>query len=112
MDRFVGQSVIRKDAYEKISGAATYAFDLDNIPNTLICKFLASPKAHAKIISIDTSKAESLSGVVAVVTGKDWPIKIGLYAGDRDILAVEKVVWVGQPVVAVAAETEALADEV
>ncbi|MHA1946369.1 MAG: xanthine dehydrogenase family protein molybdopterin-binding subunit [Candidatus Hodarchaeales archaeon] len=111
MNRYVGQSVARKDAYDKISGAATYAFDLDNIPNMLICKFLASPRAHAKIISIDSSKAESLSGVVAVVTGKDWPVKIGLYAGDRDILAVEKVVWVGQPVVAVASETEAIAEE-
>jgi len=79
MNRYVGQSVARKDAYDKISGEATYAFDLDNIPNMLICKFLASPRAHAKIISIDSSNAESLSGVVAVVTGKDWP------AADTDL---------------------------
>jgi CO/xanthine dehydrogenase Mo-binding subunit len=111
MNKYVGQSVARKDAIEKISGTAMYAFDIDNIPNMLTCKFLASPKAHARIISIDTSKADSLPGVVAVVTGKDWPVKIGLYAGDRDIIAVEKVVWVGQPVAAVAAETEEIAEE-
>ncbi|MFX1248804.1 MAG: xanthine dehydrogenase family protein molybdopterin-binding subunit [Promethearchaeota archaeon] len=111
MVNYVGQSIPRKDAFNKVSGAAIYAFDIDNFPNMLYCKFLTSPHAHAQILSIDTSKAEELPGVAAVVTGKDWPIKIGLYAGDRDILAVEKVVWLGQPVVAVAAESERLASQ-
>lgn len=110
MTRYVGQSVPRKDAFEKVSGAAVYAFDIDNIPGMLSCKFLTSPYAHARIVSIDTSAAEVMLGVEAVVTGKDWPVKIGLYAGDRDILAVEKVVWIGQPVVAVAAQTEEIAE--
>ncbi|UCG02246.1 MAG: xanthine dehydrogenase family protein molybdopterin-binding subunit [Candidatus Heimdallarchaeota archaeon] len=109
MTKYVGHSVPRKDAFEKVSGTAVYAFDIDNIPNMLYCKFLTSPHAHARIVSIDTSKAEKLSGVSTVITGKDWFVKIGLYAGDRDILAVEKVVWVGQPVVAVAAISEAIA---
>ncbi|MHA2245188.1 MAG: xanthine dehydrogenase family protein molybdopterin-binding subunit [Candidatus Hodarchaeales archaeon] len=111
MTKYVGQSVPRKDAFEKVSGLAVYAFDIDNnnIPNMLYCKFLTSPYAHARIVFIDTSKAEKLSGVEAVATGKDWSVKIGLYAGDRDILAVEKVVWIGQPVVAVAAESERIA---
>ncbi|MCK5603780.1 xanthine dehydrogenase family protein molybdopterin-binding subunit, partial [Candidatus Pacearchaeota archaeon] len=110
MTKYVGQSVPRKDAFEKVSGAAVYAFDIDNISNMLYCKFLTSPYAHARIVFIDTSKAERLSGVEAIATGKDWSVKIGLYAGDRDILAVEKVVWIGQPVVAVAAQTEEIAE--
>lgn len=110
MTKYVGRSVPRKDAIEKVTGTATFTFDIDNIPNLLIGKFLTSPHAHARIVSIDTSAAEKLPGVAAVVTGKDWPVRIGLYAGDRDILAVEKVVWVGQPVVAVAAESEVIAE--
>ncbi len=111
MTKYVGQSVARKDANEKVTGQALYAFDIDYIPNMLIGKFLTSTIAHGKILSIDTTEAEKLPGVVAIVTGKDWPVKIGLYAGDRDILAVEKVVWIGQPVVAVAAESETIAEE-
>ncbi|MHA1227495.1 MAG: hypothetical protein ACTSPV_12185 [Candidatus Hodarchaeales archaeon] len=111
MAKYVGQSIPRKDGIEKINGSAIYAFDIDNIPHLLHAKFLTSPHAHAKIISVDTSKVEALPGVAAVVTGKDWPVRIGLYAGDRDILAVEKVVWVGQPVVAVAATSEKIAEK-
>ncbi len=109
MTRYVGQSVPRKDAFDKVSGSAVYAFDIDNIPDMLFCKFLTSPHAHARIVSIDTSNAKKIPGVAAIATGKDWPVKIGLYAGDRDILAVEKVVWIGQPVVAIAAESERIA---
>jgi carbon-monoxide dehydrogenase large subunit len=110
MRKYIGQSVLRKDSEEKVRGSALYAFDIDKIPQLLVGKFLTSPHAHARIVSIDTSKAETMPGVEAVVTGKDWPVKIGLYAGDRDILAVEKVVWVGQPVVAVAAHTMEIAE--
>ncbi|MHA2073190.1 MAG: xanthine dehydrogenase family protein molybdopterin-binding subunit [Candidatus Hodarchaeales archaeon] len=110
MARYVGKSIPRKDAIEKVTGAASYAFDIDNIPNLLFGKFLTSPHAHARIVSIDSSEAEKIPGVVAVVTGKDWPVRIGLYAGDRDILAVEKVVWIGQPVVAIAAKSEEIAE--
>ncbi len=110
MTNYIGKSIPRKDAFDKVSGAAVYAFDIDNIPDMLFCKFLTSPHAHARIVSIDTSSAEKIPGVAAIATGKDWPVKIGLYAGDRDILAVEKVVWIGQPVVAVAAQTEEIAE--
>ncbi|NHJ00781.1 MAG: xanthine dehydrogenase family protein molybdopterin-binding subunit [Candidatus Heimdallarchaeota archaeon] len=111
MGKYVGESIIRKDALEKVNGTATYAFDIDNIPNLLIGKFLTSPYAHAHIRSIDISKAEKINGVVAIVTGKDWPVRIGLYAGDRDILAVDKVVWAGQPVVAISAESYEIAEK-
>ncbi len=111
MNKYVGKNVERIDAVEKVTGIASYTFDLDIAPNMLVCKFLMSPYAHARIISIDTSNAEKLPGVVAIVTGKDWPVRIGLYAGDRTILAFEKVLWVGQPVVAVAAENEEIAEK-
>ena len=111
MNKYVGESVIRKDAYEKVNGTAVYAFDIDNIPNLLVGKFLTSPHAHARIVEINTSKAEELHGVIAIVTGKDWPVRIGLYAGDRDILAVEKVVWIGQPVAAVSAVSLEIAEK-
>jgi carbon-monoxide dehydrogenase large subunit len=111
MDEYVGQSVERKDAREKVTGLAKYAFDIDYIPDMLVSKFLTSPHAHARILSIDITKAEKLTGVHGIVTGKDWPVKIGLYAGDRDILALEKAVWVGQPVVAVAAESIEIAEK-
>ena len=111
MVKYVGESIVRKDAREKVTGQAIFTFDIDNIPNMLFGKFLASPVAHAKIISIDTTEAETIPGVVTIVTGKDWPVKIGLYAGDRDILAVEKVTWIGQPIAAVAAESEEIAEK-
>jgi carbon-monoxide dehydrogenase large subunit len=111
LTNYVGQSIERKDAREKATGLAKYAFDIDYIPDMLVSKFLTSPHAHAKILSIDTTKAKQLPGVQGIVTGKDWPVKIGLYAGDRDILAVEKVVWIGQPVVAVAAESLDIAEK-
>ena len=111
LKKYVGQPIPRKDAFEKVTGIANFAFDIDYLPNLLVGKFLTSPHAHAKIVSIDTSAAEKIPGVEAIATGRDWPVKIGLYAGDRDILAVEKVVWIGQPVVVVAARTEEIAEE-
>lgn len=111
MQKIIGQPIPRKDAFEKITGKAIFTFDVNNIPHLLYAKFLTSPYAHARIININTSDAEKISGVKAIVTGKDWPVKIGLYAGDRDILAFEKVRWVGQPVVAIAATTEKIAED-
>jgi len=111
MQKIIGQPIPRKDAFEKITGKAIFTFDIDNIPHLLYAKFLTSPYAHARIININTSDAENLPGVKAIVTGRDWPVKIGLYAGDRDILAFEKVRWMGQPVVAIAAKTEKIAED-
>ena len=65
----IGQSVIRKDALEKVTGAAKYVADLKFRP-LLYAKILRSPHAHAKIISIDTTKAEQLPGVKAVEIGR------------------------------------------
>ena len=69
--RIVGHSVTRVDAHAKISGAAEFSADRLSAKNLLHGKTLRSPHAHAEIISIDTSKAETLPGVHAVITYRD-----------------------------------------
>ncbi|HEY3166638.1 MAG TPA: molybdopterin cofactor-binding domain-containing protein, partial [Candidatus Binatia bacterium] len=102
----VGRSVPRVDGVDKVTGQAKYAGDLI-IPGMIEGRFLRSPYAHARIRSIDTRAAEEMSGVVAVVTSKDFT-DISPYAGrgknkDHPIVAVERVIFAGQPVAAVAA---------
>lgn len=109
--QYVGKNIERLDGKEKVLGLASYTFDLDNFPNLLYAKMLTSPHPHANIKSIDFSFALTLPGVISIVTGKDFSNKTGLYAGDRDLLAVDRVTWVGQPVAAVVAETEQIAEE-
>jgi CO/xanthine dehydrogenase Mo-binding subunit len=109
----VGQNVPRVDAWAKVSGEATFAGDLQ-VPGMVYGRLLRSPYAHAKISSIDTSHAEALPGVVAVLTGNDV-LDINPYYGhalkDRPLIAIDRVRFVGEPVVAIAAEDLATADE-
>ena len=106
------QSHPRVDAWEKVTGQATYAGDV-YLPGMLMCKILASTHSHARIISIDTSKAAALPGVRAVITGYDFPeIRFGSGAlKDRYIMARDIVYYIGEPVAAVAAEDEITAQE-
>lgn len=67
---FVGKSVPRKDGVEKATGRALYTVDMV-LPGMLWGKILRSPYPHAKILRIDTTRAEKLPGVKAVITGKD-----------------------------------------
>ncbi|MCK4815429.1 xanthine dehydrogenase family protein molybdopterin-binding subunit, partial [bacterium] len=100
----VGKSVVRIDALEKATGAAQFTSDL-KVPRMLHAKVLRSPHPHAKIIDIDKSKAEQLSGVICVVTGEDAPDKrAGSAVLDQQVLAKDVVNAVGDPVAAVAAE--------
>ena len=99
------------DAREKVTGSARYLDDLE-FPGLLFGKILRSPHPHARILSIDTSAAEALPGVKAVITAKDCPQnKFGMEIADVDMLAVEKVRYVGDEVAAVAAETDEIARE-
>jgi CO/xanthine dehydrogenase Mo-binding subunit len=107
----VGTSVPRKDALDKVTGAAKFVDDLKFGPALLHAKLLRSPHPHAKILNIDTSEAEKLPGVRAIVTGKEFPNYIGLYIVDRSLYAVDKVRYAGEPVAGVAAETEDIAEE-
>ncbi len=99
----VGQSVVRIDGLEKVTGAAKYVDDLEFGPGLLYACIVESPVAHALIKKIDTRAAEALPGVVKVVTGADFPYKFGLYMKDRYIFANERVRFVGEQVAAVIA---------
>lgn len=107
---YVGKGVPRIDAFEKVTGIAQYTADL-RLPGMLYTKLLKSPHAHARIIRIDKSEAEKLPGVRAILTGKEVPYKFGIYMQDKEMLAQEKVHHVGEPVVAVAADTEEIAEQ-
>jgi len=107
----VGKSIPRVDAEQKVTGAAKYTCDLA-LPGMLCGKVLRSPYSHAKILSIDTSKAERVKGVEAVICGRNNPSKLyGVYIRDQSILANDKVRFVGDPVVAIAAVAEDAAEE-
>jgi 4-hydroxybenzoyl-CoA reductase alpha subunit len=109
----VGQSVVRTDSLAKATGEARYTADL-TLPRMLRAKVLRSPHAHARILHIDTSKAEKLRGVKAVVTGKDAAgVKWGVfsYTRDHELLPANKVRYIGEDVAAVAAEDEETALE-
>jgi CO/xanthine dehydrogenase Mo-binding subunit len=102
----------RVDAREKVTGQATYVADV-HLPGMLMCKLLTSPRSHARILRIDTSRAERLPGVRAVITGKDFPdTHFGSGAlKDRYIMARDEVYYIGEPVAAVAADDEMTAQE-
>jgi carbon-monoxide dehydrogenase large subunit len=106
----VGQPIRRVDAIEKVTGRAIYGDDL-RFSNLLYGKTLRSPYAHAKILNINVSKAQRLPGVKAIVTGQDIPVLGGEALKDYPFLALDKVRYVGEPVVAVAAVDEEVALE-
>jgi len=91
---------------ERVTGAGIYGIDL--VQRDALCGgVLRSQHAHAKIVSIDTSEARTLPGVYAVVTAADAPdVKYGRTSIDRYMLAKNKVRYMGDPVAAVAAESQ------
>lgn len=107
----IGESVPRVDAYDKVTGAAIFADDIQFGPGLLHARIKRSPLPHALIKRIDVSKARQLPGVKAVVTGEDFPGYIGLYLQDRHIFCRERVRYVGDPVAGVAAISEEIAEE-
>src|ERR1700761_5967073 len=120
-NKWLGQRTIRPDGMDKVTGRAAFAADT-TMPGMIWGKVLRSPHAHARIRSIDTSKAEKLPGVKAVVTARDvvdFPIDKGavmLGIQDmrwmcRNVMAREKALFPGHPVAAVAATSEAIAAE-
>ena len=102
----------RVDAYEKVTGRATYASDV-YLPGMLACKLLPSTRSHARIVRLDTSKAASHPGVRCVITGTDFPdFRFGSGAlRDRYVMPREVVNFIGEPIAAVAADDEAAAQE-
>ena len=97
--KVVGTRPVRHDGTDKVTGRAKYGADFD-AAGLLYAKVLRSPHAHARIKSINTSKAEAAPGVRAVVTGQDVPTDS---AAARKVIAKDKVLYKGHPVAAVAA---------
>jgi 4-hydroxybenzoyl-CoA reductase subunit alpha len=105
--RVVGRPYAKVDAAAKVTGQTKFADDIV-LPRMLHCKLLRSKRAHARIVSVDTSRATRMPGVVAVATGKDLPISFGILpvSQDEHALCLDRVRFVGDPVAAVAAVDE------
>src|SRR5579863_6096143 len=119
MKSWVGQPLPRKEENRLLRGRGKFADDI-KLREMLYLKFVRSPYAHAKVVSVDVSAAEALSGVVGTLTGPEVAaqtqpfIEIGPdpCARIKDYpLAVSKVRYQGEPVAAVVAESAALADD-
>ena len=109
--RAIGQSVVRGEGPDKVTGRSIYAADV-SLPGMLWGKVLRSPFPHARIVSIDTTEAKAVPGVHAVITAADLPESlVGRRLRDMPVLAREVVRFVGEKVAAVAAETEEAAEE-
>src|SRR5919108_4079850 len=109
----VGRSIRRIDGTEKVTGQAPYAGDI-RLPGMAFAKILRSPLPHARIRRIDSGKAVALPGVLAVLTRDNLNVSsasFGSYVRDQRILATDKVHYVGDPVAAVAAVEEGIAEE-
>jgi 4-hydroxybenzoyl-CoA reductase subunit alpha len=109
----IGRPLPKVDAWAKVVGETKYADDLF-LPRMAYAKLLRSAHAHARIRSIDTSRARALPGVLAVVTAADLPrVKFGILpvSQDEEALCAEKVRMVGDPVAAVAAVDEETAEQ-
>ncbi len=110
----IGTSANRVDGVDKVTGRAKFTGDM-TVPGMLTGKFLRSPYAHARILSISTSEADAVPGVVTVLTAADLtglhPYLRGEKRKDHPILAMERALFAGQPVAAVAAVDELAAQE-
>ncbi|MGQ0635557.1 MAG: xanthine dehydrogenase family protein molybdopterin-binding subunit [Planctomycetaceae bacterium] len=111
----VGRSVKRRDGIGHVTGQTQYVDDVA-YPNMLWLKMVRSPVARGRIRKLDTSKAEAYPGVAAVVTWKDVPNNwytvlclIGVGPNDEPVLAHDEVMWKGEAICAVVAETEEIA---
>jgi CO/xanthine dehydrogenase Mo-binding subunit len=119
--KWIGTRPIRPDGVPKVTGRAQYGADL-KLPGMIYGKVLRSPHAHARILSIDTSAAEKLPGVKAVMTSKDFPdqkfdyigperVAVNFWHVTRNIMAREKALYEGHAVAAVAAISPSIAEE-
>ena len=109
--RGVGLALPRPDGPEKVTGRVEYVADIKR-KDLLHAKLLRSPHAHARIVRVDASKARALRGVRAVLTAADIPeLKRKAPTRAHAVLAIDRVVFAGQPVAAVAADEVAIAEE-
>ncbi|MBM3489642.1 MAG: xanthine dehydrogenase family protein molybdopterin-binding subunit [Alphaproteobacteria bacterium] len=119
-NKWIGQSTLRPDGADKVTGRAAYGADA-TMPGMLWGRVLRSAHPHARIRSIDTSKAAALPGVRAVMTGRDLvefpldkPVILGIQDMrwiSRNVMARDKALYAGHAVAAVAATTAAIAEQ-
>jgi CO/xanthine dehydrogenase Mo-binding subunit len=110
MFQVIGKSSPRWDGVEKVTGRSPYTSDR-MLPGTLFAKSLRSPYAHARIVSVDASRALALAGVHAVLTGADVSgLRIGRRMYDIPVLAEDVVRFIGERVAAVAADDATIAE--
>ncbi len=119
--KWIGTRPVRPDGVEKVNGRAKYGADYI-FPGMLTLKVLRSPHAHARILSLDTTKAAAHPGVKAVMTADDLPdqkfeyvgpdrVQVNFHHITRNIMAREKALYEGHAIAAVAATSERIADE-
>src|SRR5687768_14836760 len=108
----IGKPLRKIDAMAKCAGETVFADDL-NLPRTIYARLLRSPHPHAKVLGINAARALKLAGVYAVLTGEDLPEKFGIMPStqDEEALVTDKARYAGDPVAAVAAATESLAEK-
>ncbi|SEB48281.1 xanthine dehydrogenase, molybdenum binding subunit apoprotein [Paenibacillus sp. GP183] len=100
----IGRNIVRKDALEKVTGAAKYTADLVT-SDSLYAKMVVSPYAHARIISVDLSIAQRIPGVLTILIGRDANLLTGEEIKDRPIIAFDRVRYYGEPVAVVVADS-------
>jgi CO/xanthine dehydrogenase Mo-binding subunit len=112
----IGQNLSMLDAEERVTGRVNYALNVE-LPGMLYGRILRSPLPHARVVSIDTSAAERMSGVVAVLSRSDftpesgYSPRYGRIFRDQTVVALDKVRFVGDAVAAVAAVNDDVAEE-
>lgn len=108
--RLLAESLPRLDGYAKVSGRHGYGVDF-SLPGMLHGKVFRSTRPHARIRRVEVGKATALPGVVCVLTGRDVePVRFGVAIKDSTVLAIDRVLHVGQPVALVAALTAEIAE--
>jgi carbon-monoxide dehydrogenase large subunit len=105
----VGQSQLRVDGFEKVTGQAQFVADLD-FSRVLHARVVRSVHAHARILKVDSSRVQAVPGVRMVITGADCRQRIGHAIADQYPIARDKVRYWGEPVAVVVASTEAAAE--
>ena len=117
--KWVGKRTVRPDGVDKVTGRAAYGADY-NMAGMLYGAVLRSPHAHARILKIDTSKAEALKGVKSVITAADWPeildsektkgtAPVNFQYLSDNLMARNKVLYDGHAVAGVAATPRLIA---
>src|SRR5262245_54627987 len=107
----IGKPVPMVDGAAKVTGRGIYTDDM-KMPGMTYARIFRSVHPHAKILKLDTSRAEAMPGVVAIITGREIEGKYGILpvGHDETALAVDKVRYVGEGVAAIAATTPEIAE--